>query len=376
MPTNNFMPKPSAKKLRIATTLTGAHTLPQPDGIVYAPMDLTVHLVRGLEARGHEVTVYAPEGSTIACSKLITGGLKPLIDDADTQAILDNAFTREQERNQIRSLWDAYLLAEMYRDALRGDFDIIHAHSPDRAIPFAKMVTNIPTVYTLHDPLYPWRREVFNKFATPNQSYVAISHAQQQTAPELPYSGVIHNGTDVTTIPLGKGDGDYLLYLGRIMPQKGLDVAIQVAIQSGQRLRIVGPTPHPGHKDWWDTKVAPYLNDRIEYVGPAWGADRFVHYGQAKALIVAIQWEEPFGLVMIEALASGTPVIGLRRATVPEIVQHGVTGFIADDLEGLVQAVHQLPTLDRQACRQSAIDNFSMEHMVDEYEKLFLRLAK
>lgn len=364
------------KTLRIATTLTGAYTLPQPEGVVYAPMEMTEQLVRGLEARGHQVTVYAPQGSKIACSKLVTGNLEPLFCNKATEYFLHDEFTRDQERNLIRGLWDAYLLSELYKDATAGKFDLVHAHSPDRAMPFARTVTTLPTVYTLHDPLFLWRQVVFEKFSTPNQHFVTISRAQKQGVPFLKKASVIHNGVAVDQIKVGNGKGKYLLFLGRPNPQKGLDVAIKVAQKSGDELLIVGPQPNPNHQEWWDKKIKPHLKGNIRYVGPVWGQERFKYFGDAKAFLFPIQGDEAFGLVMIEAMACGTPVIALNRSSVPEVVKHGVTGFVEQDLKGLVGAVKKVSKINRADCRTHVEDNFSLTHMVDQYEQLFLKLAK
>lgn len=358
------------KKLRIATMVTGHYTTPPPFGAIYAPMDIAVAISEGLVRRGHEVTFFAPEGSDIKVSRLESGGLKPLKQNGELE-ILRGTNVGGAEGAKIFALWDQYLISLMYKGALEGKFDILHIHPVDRALPLAYAIRNIPTVYTLHDPIYPWRAEVFNMFASPNQYYVSISDAQRKPAPDLNWLATICNGIDLTDIPFSDKPGDYLLFVGRITPEKGVAEAVEVARKTGEKLLILGPEVTGSY---WEEKIKPYLGDQIRHIGVVSRKELYEYYKNAKATLIPIQWEEPFGLVMTESMATGTPVVAFRRGSVPEVINHGKTGYIVDSIEGMVSALKKIGHLNRRECRKRVEANFTTELMVDHYEKEFLRI--
>jgi len=352
--------------------VTGHFTTPPPFGVIYAPMDIAVSISEGLAARGHDVVFFGPQGSALKGVKVESGGLKPLRQE-DQLPILRGEKVGAAERDKLFTLWDQYLIAMMYERACAGEFDVLHVHPPDRALPLAYAFRDIPTVYTLHDPIFPWRAEIFRMFASPNQYYVSISDAQRKPAPDLNYLSTIYNGVEVNKIPFCKEPkGDYLLFVGRLHPEKGVSQAVEVARKLGEKLIIMGP---PVTGEYWDTKIKPYLGDKIQHVGVVPREKLYEYYGNAKATLVPIQWEEPFGLVMTESFASGTPVIAFRRGSVPEVVEDGVTGFVVDTLEEMCDAVGKIPSLDRSACRKRVEMHFSNERMVERYEEEFLRLV-
>lgn len=361
------------KKLRIATMVTGHFTTPPSKGIIYAPMDIAVWISEGLVKRGHKVDFYAPVGSKIKVTKVVSYGLRALKKNGE-EAVLKNLHAGGAEISKVFNLWDQYLIAQMFKEAEKGKYDILHIHPADRALPLALSHAKIPTVYTLHDPIYPWRAEIFKMFSSPNQYYVSISDAQRKPAPHLNYAATIYNGIDLDTFPFSKSHDNYLFFTGRLHPEKGVAEAVQVAKMTGEKLLIAGP---PVTGSYWDKKITPYLNDKIQYIGFVPREKLFKYYQKAKATLVPIQWEEPFGLVLTESMACGTPVIAFNRGSVPEIVIDGKTGFIIKDnnLKKMADAVKKIDKINRADCRKHVEQNFNIQRMIDRYEEVFLKIV-
>lgn len=357
--------------MNIATIVRGYLPVPRPGDIVYAPIDLAVDLACGLQKRGHSIDFYAPEGSSLPVP-VKSHGLKPLVtSQAEWEKMLHDT---ELQMHYIPHLWDYYLVREMFERARRGEYDVLHFHHPEIALFFAQAYPEVPVVYTLHDPLYGWYNEVFGMFASPNQFFVSISDSQRTPQPHLPYAATVYNGVDLKTFLPPKKHNGHLLFTGRIVPQKGVREAIEVARRTGLSLYIAGPV-FPDNRKYFDEEIKPHLNDRIRYVGFVKRNELLRYYQDAKALLMPIQWEEPFGMNMIEAMACGTPVIAMNRGSVPEIVKDGVTGYIVDTVDEMVDAVARLDSLDRSACRAHVEQSFSIEKMIDGYETVYRQAA-
>ena len=353
--------------------VTGHFTTPPPKGIVYAPMDIAVEVSEGLVKKGHEVDFYGPEGTKVNVTNIISAGLKAL-NQPEGQAITKGQNVGNAEVNKIFNLWDQFLIAKMFAEAEKGKYDLLHIHPTDRALPLALSHPKIPVFYTLHDPIYPWKADVFSMFASPNQHYISISDAQRKPAPNLNYAATVYNGVNLDAFPFSESHDDYLLFIGRLQPEKGLAEAVQVARMTGEKLLIIGP---PVTGEYWDKKISPYLGDKIQYLGFVPREELFKYYGQAKATLVPIQWEEPFGLILTESMACGTPVIAFERGSVSEIVVDGKTGFIIKDnnLEAMADAVKKISEINRADCRKHVEQNFSIQRMVDRYEEIFLKIT-
>lgn len=360
------------KKLRIATMVTGHFTTPPPRGIIYAPMDIAVGVSEGLVKRGHEVDFYGPEGTSANVTRVITGGLRPLKQDGGDD-ILSWPNVGDGEVNKIFNLWDQYLIAKMFEEAEKGKYDILHIHPIDRALPLALSHPKIPVAYTLHDPIYKWRSEIFKMFQSQNQHYVSISNNQRLPAPDLNYLATVYNGINVDLFPYSEAHEDYFVFVGRLIKEKGVAEAIQAAKLAGEKLIIVG-TPNSG--EYWEKEIAPYLDENIKCPGYVSYNELYKYYQKAKGILVPILWEEPFGLVMTEAMACGTPVIGFKRGSVPEVVEHGKTGFIVENVKEMAEAMKNIEQIKRLDCRVRVEHNFSNECMVDGYEKAFLKIVK
>lgn len=358
-------------KMRIATMVAANHSYPLPKGAIYAPMLIAKIIAEGLTKKGHQVTFFTPEGSRLKVSKIISGGLKPLQGEGD-HPILSGPNIRSKEQEKIFSLFDQYLLSLVYKEAMKGKFDILHIHPVDRALPFAR-ITKTPTCYTLHDPIFLWRRDIFRIYKSPQQYYVSISNAQRKPAPDLNWAGTIYNGLELEKFPFVGKSENHLLFLGRMLARKGPGIAVQAAIRAKEKLIIAGS---PSTGKYWDAKIKPYLDKNIRYVGNISYEKTHRYYGRAKVLLCPIQWEEPFGLTFIEAMACGTPVIAFDYGSAKEVIKDGKTGFVVKNLREMVKAIKKINQIDRRECRAWVEDNFTMEKMIDNYERVFLKILK
>ncbi|HEX6364598.1 MAG TPA: glycosyltransferase family 4 protein [Agromyces sp.] len=233
----------------------------------------------------------------------------------------------------------------------------------------ARSLRTGPTVTIAHGPFIPLVQELY-AVAAPDMAFVAISHHQASTAGDIPIARVIHHGIHVETIPVGPG-GDSACFVGRMNPSKGLPEAISIAQRAGIPLRIAAKMREPAEQEYFDEVVRPVLGSNAEYLGELDAAEKYELMGSSLALLSPIQWDEPFGLVMIESMATGTPVVSTGRGSVPEIVDEGRTGYIRDDLDGLAEALGRVTDLDRSASRTSVEARFTARRMAADYIALF-----
>lgn len=359
--------------MKIAILVRAFLPLPRPSDMIYAPIDLAVATAKGLGQRGHHVTVFGPLGTEIHAPNVHveTMDLRPLAtNQSEFESFLSNT---EHLAHDVHGLWDRYMVNEMYKRAQAGEFDLLHFHHPESALSTAPKYLNVPTVYTLHDPIYPWYRELFELFRSPNQHYISISNNQRRDAPDLPYLSTAYNGTDVKLFNFSDKPEDYLLYAGRIIAEKGVKEAIQVAKESNHRLLIIGPIDR-GSQGYFDQYIKPQLDERILYLGRMDHEQLPKYYKKAKAVLTPVQWEEPFGLTTVEAMACGTPVISLHRGAAPELIVNGKTGFVVNSINDMVEAVGKLDQINRRDCRTHVAEKFGIDQMVDRYEQSFAKL--
>lgn len=362
-----------SKTMKIGMMVRSYIPMPRPSDMIYAPIDLAVDIAKGLGQRGHQVTLFTPLGSEVHGPNVTIESMNlrsHVHNQAEFTAMLADT---NKLAHDAHGLWDRYMANAMYERAARGEFDVLHFHHPEAALSTAAQFTQVPTVYTLHDPVYDWYRERFELFQTTNQHFISISNNQRRDAPDLPYLRTVYNGTDVDLFTFSDSHEDYLLYAGRITPEKGIKEAIQVAKESDHRLLIIGPVS-PDNQGYFDQYIKPHLNERILYLGRMDQDQLPTYYQKAKALLTPIQWEEPFGLTTIEAMACGTPVISLHRGAAPEIIEHGKTGFVVHSIAEMIEAVGKVDAIDRRACREHVKKNFSVSRMVDQYEQAFCEL--
>lgn len=254
-------------------------------------------------------------------------------------------------------------IAEVFERS--ADFDLIHNHFDFLPLTYSGLVAT-PVLTTIHGFSSPSIVPVYEKY-NGRSHYVAISEADK--SPELDYIATVHHGIDITQFPFTEADGDYLLFFGRIHPDKGVHEAIQVAQRVGIKLLIAGIIQD---HDYFHTRVEPYLDgETAEYVGAVGPAERAAVLGRARALLHLISFDEPFGLSMVESLACGTPVIAFGRGSIPEIVKHGETGYIVANIEQAIEAVAEIRLLDRAACRADAEQRFSHTRMASDYFRVY-----
>ena len=259
------------------------------------------------------------------------------------------------------------------------DVDLIHLHS-DLAIPLSRHVSQ-PIVHTFHHPATPSLMEMAGGFR--NIHYVAVSECQKHSIEEQLSSlsvSCISHGLELCRYPWQERKSDYFCYLGRIAPEKGVRQAIEACRRSGLRLKIAGPTSsqgYPGQQSdaYFRQVIEPLVDGKlVEYVGELGFEDKVDFLKHSRGLLFPVQWEEPFGLVVIEAMACGTPVLALGRGSLPELVAHGETGYIACDMDEFEKSIPRLRDIDPARCRRLVEERFSAERMADDYHKLYARI--
>ncbi len=322
---------------------------------------LTEELVR----RGHEVTLFA-SGDSRTSARLV-----PTVDRA--------LWRRDRPPLDVTPYCTLTLGKVLQRI---DDFDVVHSHLDVRGFPLAR-AAGVPVVTTLHGRLdLPDLGPIFEHFV--DVPLVSISNAQRLPAPQANWVGTVHHGLDLDEFTPRFQRGEYFVFLGRISPEKGLDSAIRVARRVGIPLKVAARPPLANRQDpaarvdweYYEQVIQPLLADScVELIGEVGGRDKEELLRNAAALLFPIDWPEPFGLVMIEALACGTPVLALRRGSVPEVLRDGVTGFACSSEDELVRAVERLDEIDRSRCRQEAEQRFSASAMADAYERVYERLV-
>ncbi len=256
----------------------------------------------------------------------------------------------------------------------REKFDIIHNHLGWSLLPMADMFL-APVVTTLHGPLdVTDHQEMYHLYR--DENYVSISRSQRRPLPGLHYVGNVYNGIETESYRYSRFGGDYLAFLGRISPEKGPVQAIEIAKRTGSRL-VMGAKVDPVDRAFFRKKVKPLIDGKqIIFLGEVGHRAKVELLSGAKALVSPIQWEEPFGLVFIEAMTCGTPVLSFGRGSVPEIVENGVTGFVCETLDEMVRKVPLIETLDRRRCVDRVRKYFSARHMalgyLDVYRKVMV----
>jgi glycosyltransferase involved in cell wall biosynthesis len=263
----------------------------------------------------------------------------------------------------------------LLRDRL-AQFDVVHSHVDFFALPFHRP-GDPPVVTTLHGRLdLPEFAPVYTAFQ--HEAFVSISDAQRLPVPDLNWVATVHHGLPLRDYPVGNGRGDYLLFLGRISPEKGPHVAIDLARRLGVRL-VLAAKVDAADRAYYEEAIVPRLaaaGPSVDYVGETDLAETVRLLQNARALLFPIDWPEPFGLVMIEAMACGTPVVTRRCGSTPEVVEHGTTGFVCDDDEDILLALKRLDRIDRAACRAHVAARFTVERMTDDYEAVYRRLQR
>ena len=332
-----------------------------------------------LAKKGHDVTLFAAPGSRVEGVKVIS--------------LIKESFWTEQNRkhkkeddlNPVMNYCAGINEIEGYNKILfylrkhKNDFDVIHDNSDKMAIiANAKFLVDLPLVSTLHVPpdyLHRLNKIIGEKEL--NNYYVSISKKQRKLAKNVKIFDVVYNGIDVTKFTFSAKSLSYLAWIGRVVPSKGLGAAMEIAEKTKTKLRIAGPIQN---QQYFDKDIKPRLGKNIKYLGPLSGRKLIRFYKKAKALLFPIRWEEPFGLVMAEAMACGTPIIAFRRGSVPELVVQNKTGYICprDKTASMIKAVKKIYALSdekyleiRKNCRQHVEAKFTLDKMEENYVEVY-----
>jgi glycosyltransferase involved in cell wall biosynthesis len=313
-------------------------------------------LTEALVAAGHELTLFASADSRTA-ARLVPCAPHALRSDprahdpiASHLLMLERAFRRAEE------------------------FDVIHAHVDYLAFPFARRVA-CPTLTTLHGRLdLPVLQPLFREYR--EQRVVSISDDQRRPLPHAGWEATIHHGLPPDLFEFHAEPDDYLAFLGRISPEKRVDRAIEIALRAGRRLKIAAKID-AADGAYYEREIRQlFEHPLVEYVGELGDADKNELLGQAAGVLFPIDWPEPFGLIMIESLACGTPVIAWPQGSVPEVIEDGVSGFLCGDVDAAVRAVGELEKLDRRRCREAFEARFTAERMARDYAAVYRRLCR
>jgi glycosyltransferase involved in cell wall biosynthesis len=312
---------------------------------------LTEELVR----LGHDVTLFA-SGDSITRARLETVSPRSLRLDPSNIDPLARHFL---------------LLERVFAQSER--FDVLHFHLDYLHFPISRRV-RVPTVTTLHGRLdIPDLAPLYREFT--DMPVVSISESQRRPLPQASWRGTVHHGLAPDSYAYREGRGGYLAFLGRISPEKRVDRAIEIARRAGRRLRIAAKVDRVDEK-YYEEEIRPLLDDpHVSFLAEIGESQKNSFLGDASGLLFPIDWPEPFGLVMIEAMACGTPVIARPCGSVPEVMRSGRTGFVGDTVDDMVEAVKRVDSIDRAECRRWVEQRFSVERMVDDYEAIFRRRA-
>ena len=314
----------------------------------YGPWELVTSLIaEGLVARGVDVTLFATQDS---------------VTTARLEGICPRGYAEDPSMDG--RVWEALHVSHAFGRS--GEFDLVHSHLDWLPLAFSRYC-HAPLLTTIHG--FSDRR-ILPAYAAAASSYVAISHADR--VPELDYVATVHHGIDLDALPFSPAGGDDLVVLGRIHPDKGTGDAIEIARRAGRRLVIAGIVQH---EEYFAAQVAPHVDgDRVVYLGSVGAVERAEVLGGALALLHPIAFDEPFGLSVVESMATGTPVIAYPRGSMPEIVDEGVTGFLVEDPPAAAAAVSRAGTLDRAEVHRVARRRFAVARMVDDYLAVYAQL--
>jgi glycosyltransferase involved in cell wall biosynthesis len=314
------------------------------------------YLTEALTSKGHEVTLFASGDSQTS---------------AQLQSVIDQALRLHPEQPDPLA-WQIIQLEQLRRQA--SQFDIIHFHIDIINFPLTCLIKT-PSVTTLHGRLdLPHMPTFFSLF--PHVPVISISDSQRTPLPFAHWKGTVYNGIPPESYHFNASPVGYLAFLGRIAPEKGIEQAIEIAYRSGRPLRIAAKIDKV-YADYFETRVKPHLkNSFIEFLGEVNEREKVCFLGNAAALLFPIDWPEPFGLTMTEAMACGTPVIAYRRGSVPEVMRDGVSGFIVDDLEGALIALKNIDQISRPGVRRYFEEHFTDGQMADAYCKIYNELVQ
>ena len=342
----------SADPLRVAILAPVWFPVP-PTG--YGGIEWIVSLLAdGLADAGHDVTLFASG-------------------DSRTNAKLEAAFEEAPTEWIGQAYWD--LRHALHCLIRSGEFDVVNDHSGMFALALGGLVST-PFVHTVHGPLSGEPGQMYDEIMRlhPGARLISLSMSQRRPKPDLPWIANCPNALDFSVYPVQAHRGEYLLFLGRMTPEKGCHRAIAIAMELGLPLKMAGKMREPREHEYFRELVEPHLGHGIDYLGEVPHGQKVELLQHARATLFPIDWDEPFGLVMIESMACGTPVIATRRGAVPEVIEDGVTGIIVDNYREMATALSEADALEPLEIRHRADQRFAPERMVDDYLDAYRRL--
>ena len=353
------------RKLKIAQVSPLWYPVPPKGygGTEWVVSKLTEELIN----RGHQVTVFASG-------------------DSKTKAKLVSVTKKNLYSMGVPWLFDSWNITNLIEAFSRAkDFDIIHTHI-DVYDPIFRAQCSTPSIATLHNPFWPkgkkgkgkWyayhgRELLYNRF--PKLPYVAISdNYREQCRSKIKFVKTIYHGIDISKLKFNPNGGDYFVWFGRFAENKGAHIAIKIAKKLGLKLLLAGKAVSPENKKYLEENIKPSLTKNIKFIGEITEKEKPAFLGNAKAFLYPLQWEEPFGITMIEAQACGTPVVSFARGSVPEVVKDKKTGFVVKTENEMLKAVKNVSKISRKECRKWTEDNFTIQKMTEKYEEVYYQL--
>ncbi|MHC4547360.1 MAG: glycosyltransferase family 4 protein [Planctomycetota bacterium] len=359
--------------MRIGLLAPLAWPLPPPG---YGPWEqVAYNLGEALVARGHDVTVFAAGGSEVS-GRLVATSPHPLEAWPPEERARPRRF--DPKTGLLEGPPDARVLENLHvatcmEQAGAGRFDVVHSHLHVHALGYGRLLP-CPLVTTLHGAAWSRANHPLLE-AYRDLPFVSLSDAERSFLPGLNYVATVPNGIRLEGFPCERSKEDYLLYAGRFAPEKAPDEAVAVALRAGRRILLAGMI-EPQYRDYFARRIEPHLDgERVAYVGDLTQAEVARLYRKAAAVLFLARWSEPFGMVAVEAQASGTPVIATNRGGPAETVRHGETGFLVESREEAVAAVARLGEIDPGACRAHVEERFTAERMAEGYERVYRDLC-
>lgn len=343
--------------MKIAMVLPPWFKIP-PKG--YGGIEVIVSLVAdGLADKGHQVTLctVASSSSKAHIFSVFDGEMKAYLDSPPSN-FLNIALT--------------HTLAS-YLELAKGDYDIVHDHTWKEGLSCAAF-TDTPTVHTLHSPVDEENARFYRLFrGYPGIHFVTISNFQQHCLPGLNYAATIYNSIDLPRYPYSEEKEDFFFYMGRFNEEKAPHLACEAAEKLGKKLILAGKVHEEAERSYFDRYIKSHLSANIEYVGELghWSEEKMRLFSRARGYLYPIQWDEPFGITMAEAMACGTPVVTFKRGAAPEVVAHGTTGFVIETMDEFIDAVKHINEISPRACRERVEKMFTVRRMVDSHERVY-----
>lgn len=364
--------------MKIAILLTSLYTIPEiTRELIHAPHELAFDLAAALVKKGHRVTIFTCSRQTTP-ARIINPDLRSFYRRLKASGLTALSFSQ-----QYRLAWQSYdqladseLTATAFRQAQIGQFDVLHHFMTNGQAMYYCDRIHAPSLFTIHDPLdlTPQLQQQLN--FNRHCNFVSISRNQRRANQYLHFVATVYNGINLKKFRFNTRGGENLIHFGRLLPKKGVHLALAAAKKAKQKICLAGNAYDRNQpSSYFNRAIKPFLGEQARYLGYIGDPrKRSAFLGQAKAFLFPCSWEEPFGLAVIEALACGTPVIAFGRGAIPEIMVDGRTGFVVKNESEMIRAIKKIDQIDRADCRRHVEKYFSTQRMANNYEKVYQRL--